>query len=119
MTIQDYFNPQIHTGNETVPLYPDPLTSSPMNLHIHGIHISPVGNQDNVLIELTAGYYNIYTYFIPSDMPQGLFWYHCHRHMLTESQTERGLAGLLKIGRVDGNLPIVTENKIPIRAMAL
>ncbi len=51
--------------------------------------------------------------------PNGLYWYHSHRHMLTAQQTYFGLAGLLEIGRPDGNLPSVTQNNIPVRDMAL
>jgi hypothetical protein len=42
-----------------------------------------------------------------------------HLHTLTTSQTYYGLAGLLAIGRPDGNLPLVTANRIPIRNMVL
>ncbi|MGL1102688.1 hypothetical protein ACSTLM_00570, partial [Vibrio parahaemolyticus] len=38
---------------------------------------------------------------------------------MTAQQTYAGLAGLLEIGRPDGNLPLVTENDIPIRNMAI
>ena len=38
---------------------------------------------------------------------------------LTAQQTYMGLAGMLEIGRPDGNLPLVTKNNIPIRTMAL
>jgi FtsP/CotA-like multicopper oxidase with cupredoxin domain len=46
-------------------------------------------------------------------------WYHSHLHTLTTSQTYYGLAGLLAIGRTDGNIPLVTANRIPIRNMVL
>ena len=38
---------------------------------------------------------------------------------MTAQQTYLGLAGMLEIGRPDGNLPIVTQNDIPVRSMAL
>ena len=81
--------------------------------------MSPDGNADNVLLEIPAGMGNTYDYAVPADMPNGLYWYHSHRHTLTAQQTYAGLAGLLEIGRPDGNLPVVTENDIPIRDMAL
>ena len=62
---------------------------------------------------------NTYTYHIPENMPQGAYWYHSHLHTLTSAQIYTGLAGLLAIGRTDGNLPLVTENRIPIRNMLL
>ena len=102
-----------------MPLYPEPMTSSPINLHVHGVHVSPKGNADNVLLHIPAGMSNTYTYHIPKSMPQGAYWYHSHLHTLTAAQTYLGLAGLLAIGRTDGNLPLVTENQIPIRNMLL
>ena len=119
LTIRDYFSPQYTRKGETVPIYPEQLTSSPLNLHVHGVHISPKGNADNVLLHIPAGMSNTYTYNIPNNMPQGAYWYHSHLHGLTAAQTYLGLAGLLSIGRTDGNLPLVTQNSIPIRNMLL
>jgi FtsP/CotA-like multicopper oxidase with cupredoxin domain len=62
---------------------------------------------------------NTYTYDIPRNMPQGLYWYHSHLHGLTSAHVYSGLVGLLAIGRTDGNLPLVTEKSIPVRNMAL
>jgi FtsP/CotA-like multicopper oxidase with cupredoxin domain len=119
LTIRDYFIPQYTAKDQTVPLYPEQMTSSPINLHTHGAHISPRGNADNVMLHVPPGMSNTYTYDIPRNMPQGLYWYHCHLHGLTSAQVYSGLVGLLEIGRADGNLPLVTEKSIPIRNMAL
>ena len=119
LTIRDYFNPQYTPKGETVPTYPEQMTSSPLNLHVHGVHVSPKGNADNVLLHIPAGMSNTYTYDIPMNMPQGAYWYHSHLHGLTAAQTYTGLAGLLAIGRTDGNLPLVTQNSIPVRNMLL
>lgn len=119
LTIKDYFVPQYTPKDKSVPLYPEQMTESPINLHTHGAHISPKGNADNVMLDIPPGKSNTYTYDIPRNMPQGLYWYHCHLHGLTAPQTYAGLAGLLAVGRTDGNLPLVTEKKIPVRNMAL
>ncbi len=119
LTIRDFFDPQYTAKGEEVPLYPEQLTSSPFNLHVHGVHVSPKGNSDNVMLHIPPGMSNTYTYHIPKNMPQGAYWYHSHLHTLTTAQTYYGLAGLLAIGRTDGNLPLVTENHIPIRNMVL
>ena len=95
------------------------LTEAPLNLHTHGLHVSPNGNADNVLLSIPAGMGNTYTYDVPKTMPNGLYWYHSHRHTMTAMQTYYGLAGLLEIGRPDGNLPLVTKNNIPVRDMAI
>ncbi|MDV7356944.1 multicopper oxidase domain-containing protein [Rhodococcus oxybenzonivorans] len=119
LTIEDFYDPAFTPAGGDVPIYPPALTSSPLNLHTHGLHVSPDGNADNVLLDIPAGKGNVYDYAVPKDMPNGLYWYHSHRHTVTAQQTYLGLAGLLEIGRPDGNLPLVTENDIPIRDMAL
>ena len=119
LTIRDYFSPQYTPKSGSVPIYPEQMTSSPINLHTHGLHISPKGNADNVLLHIPPGMSNTYTYELPRNMPQGMYWYHSHLHGLTSAQVYTGLVGLLAIGRTDGNLPLVTDNNIPIRNMAL
>ncbi len=119
LTIRDYSNPSFTAAGKKVPLYPEPLVNSPFNLHTHGLHVSPAGNSDNVLLSIPSGMQNTYTYSIPDNHPQGLYWYHTHRHMLTAAQTYRGLVGMLAIGRVDGGIPAVTTNNLPVRSMAI
>ena len=119
LNIKDFFTPQLHMENQNIPLFPDALTESPFNLHLHGSHVSPEGNQDNIIIEIPAGKFNRYSYSIPETMPYGLIWYHSHRHRFAEMHTSRGLAGMLVIGTVDGGLPIVEENKLATKTMAI
>jgi len=119
LTIPDFYDPSYAAAGEAVPLSPRQLTSSPFNLHTHGVHVSPRGNADNVLLRIPPGMTNTYTYEIPGDHPQGVYWYHSHLHTLTAQHTYLGLAGLLSIGRPDGGLPAVTENALPIRTMAI
>ncbi len=119
LTIKDFFDPAYTAKGEEVPLYPPQMSSSPLNLHTHGIHVSPKGNADNVLLHIPAGRSNTYTYNIPKSMPQGAYWYHSHLHTLTAAHVYYGMVGLLAIGRTDGNLPEVTQNQIPIRNMLL
>jgi FtsP/CotA-like multicopper oxidase with cupredoxin domain len=118
LKIQDFYDPAFTPKGGEVPIYPPTLTEAPLNLHTHGLHVSPSGNADNVLLSIPAGMGNTYTYDVPKNMPNGLYWYHSHRHTMTSQQTYAGLAGLLEIGRPDGNLPLVTQNNIPVRDMA-
>jgi FtsP/CotA-like multicopper oxidase with cupredoxin domain len=119
LTIKDFYDPAYTPAGGDVPVYPPPMESAPLNLHTHGLHVSPDGNADNVLLDIPAGMGNTYDYAVPKDMPNGLYCYHSHRHTLTTQQTYKGLAGMLEIGRPDGNLPLVTQNNIPVRSMAL
>jgi FtsP/CotA-like multicopper oxidase with cupredoxin domain len=119
LAIQDLYDPAFTPVGDEVPTYPPTLREAPLNLHTHGLHVSPDGNADNVLLSIPAGMGNTYTYDVPMTMPHGLYWYHSHRHTMTAMQTYLGLAGLLEIGRPDGNLPLVTKNDIPVRTMAI
>ncbi|HEY1655989.1 MAG TPA: multicopper oxidase domain-containing protein [Candidatus Tumulicola sp.] len=119
LKIPDFYDPKYTPKGQTVPLYPAMMTSSPVNLHVHGAHVSPRGNADNVLLHIDAGMSNTYVYDIPKNMTPGTFWYHSHLHTLTASQTYYGLAGMLLVGRADSEIPVVTQNDIPIRTMLL
>ncbi|MHA3024009.1 multicopper oxidase domain-containing protein [Mycobacterium sp. BMJ-28] len=119
LTIKDFYDPAMTPKGGEVPIYPPQLAEAPLNLHTHGLHVSPSGNADNVLLSIPAGMGNTYTYDVPENMPNGLYWYHSHRHTMTTQQTYLGLAGLLEIGSSDGNLPLVTQNRIPVRDMAI
>ena len=65
------------------------------NLHFHGLHVSPVGNSDNVLLEVAPGQKFDYEVNIPADHPAGTFWYHSHRHGSTALQVSSGMVGPL------------------------
>lgn len=119
LTIPDFSDPAFTPAGEEVPLYPRQMTTSPYNLHTHGLHVTPSGNGDNVLLNIPPGLTNTYTYAIPEDQAEGLYWYHSHRHMLTTPQVYRGLVGMLVIGRADGGIPSVVQNDLPVRTMAL
>ena len=58
LTIADYQDPASTHKGHSVPLYPGTLNPSPYNLHVHGLHVSPSGNSDNVLLSIPAGYTN-------------------------------------------------------------
>ncbi len=76
------------------------------NLHTHGLHVSPAGNSDNVLLQIEPGETVDYEFAIPPDGTSGLnipgfYWYHPHLHGDTALQVGGGMAGALI---VDGKL---------------
>src|SRR5690606_13518743 len=79
---------------------------STTNLHTHGLHVSPVGNSDNVFLSILPGEVQDYEIEIPDDHPGGLFWYHPHHHGGVCQQVRAGMAGALI---VRGELDEVTE----------
>src|SRR5437899_1725324 len=73
LTIRDFFIPQYTRTGQPVPIYPEQMTSSPLNLHTHGLHASPKGNADKVLIHIPPDMSNTYTYHIHRNMPQEIY----------------------------------------------
>jgi FtsP/CotA-like multicopper oxidase with cupredoxin domain len=65
------------------------------NLHTHGLHVSPAGNSDNVLLNITPQTSFPYEINIPYDHPAGTFWYHAHRHGSTAVEVASGESGVL------------------------
>ena len=68
-----------------------------MNLHTHGLHVSPTGNSDNVLLSIAPNTGFPYEINIPGDHPAGTFWYHSHRHGSTAVGVASGASGILVI----------------------
>ena len=56
------------------------------NLHTHGLHVSPAGNSDNVLLDIAPGETFEYEIKIPPDHVPGTYWYHAHMHGSTATQ---------------------------------
>lgn len=67
------------------------------NLHTHGLHVSPVGNSDNVLIGIQPGDSWTLDITVPEDHFIGPDWYHPHLHGETNEQVASGLGGFLLI----------------------
>lgn len=67
----------------------------PTNLHVHGLHVSPQGNGDNVFVSVDPGSTFDYEYRLPADHPPGVYWYHPHRHGLVADQISAGLFGAI------------------------
>ena len=87
-----------------------------INLHTHGLHVSPNSPSDNVLLSIypqntpdyvvqdcsnesgqancVTGQYP-YSYNIPSNHPSGTYWYHAHKHGAVSMHLADGFAGAL------------------------
>ena len=75
------------------------------NLHVHGLHVSPEGNGDNVFVSVDPGGTFDYEYKLPEDHPPGVYWYHPHHHGMVADQIFAGLFGA-----------IIVEDPEPIEA---
>jgi FtsP/CotA-like multicopper oxidase with cupredoxin domain len=79
------------------------------NLHFHGLHVSPAGNSDNVMIAAGPGDRLQYEVKIPRDHPAGTYWYHPHKHGSVTLQVASGMAGALIVrGDID-RVPAISK----------
>jgi FtsP/CotA-like multicopper oxidase with cupredoxin domain len=76
------------------------------NLHLHGFAVPPVKPQDDVLTVCTdpaAGPRGCgqraftYRFHVPSNMTEGLYWYHPHVHGEVQAQMLMGLTGAIVV----------------------
>ncbi|MDQ3694927.1 MAG: multicopper oxidase family protein [Chloroflexota bacterium] len=87
------------------------------NLHVHGLHVSPQGNGDNVFVHVENGQTFAYDYLLPEDHQAGLYWYHPHHHGNTMQQTGAGLAGAIIVEGAFDDLPGIRD--LPERLLCL
>ncbi len=87
------------------------------NVHYHGLAVSPLGNGDNVFIDIPPATHFDYEIPIPLDHPQGLFWYHPHFHPIVNHQIAGGLSGGLIVGDILAPFPELAG--IPERILLL
>ncbi|MBN9151148.1 MAG: multicopper oxidase family protein [Cryobacterium sp.] len=80
---------------DTVKVSVENQLSEPTNLHVHGLHVSPSGNSDNVLVSIDPGSSFDYEYQLPEDHPPGVYWYHPHHHGNVATQVFGGLYGAI------------------------
>ncbi len=71
------------------------------NLHTHGLHVSPEGNADNVMVMTMSGDSFDYEYDLSKQEPGTTNFYHPHIHGNVAEQYWNGMAGVLEV--VDDN----------------
>jgi suppressor of ftsI len=92
----------------------------PTNLHVHGLHVSPTANHDNVFIKLRPGQHFTYQYSIPLDQSPGSFWYHPHHHEYVEQEIFAGLAGAIVVqGKLDDEMAGIPQRIMVITSTEL
>lgn len=104
-------------GGDTIKVHLANNGSQPTNLHTHGLHVSPKGNSDNVLLNIKPGESFDYVYKLPENHPPGTYWYHPHLHQYTDTQVGGGMLGAIIIrGNID-ELPGIKG--VPERTLVL
>ena len=74
-----------------------PASFNTTNMHYHGLHVSPTGNSDNVLLAIPPQNKFPYEVKLPGNHPIGSYWYHPHTHGSTAIQVGSGMAGAIVI----------------------
>lgn len=82
-----------------------PHSFNTTNLHTHGLHVSPVGNSDNVLLAIPPQSSFPYEIRVPANHTRGTYWYHAHAHGSTAIQVGSGMAGALIVDDDPATLP--------------
>ncbi|MFI5628680.1 multicopper oxidase family protein [Streptomyces sp. NPDC051664] len=89
------------------------------NLHVHGLHVSPSGNSDNVFIHINPGETFHYAYQFPKNLAPGTYWYHSHAHTMSAPQVAGGMSGVLIVDGLQQYLPTglrhITEHVIGLK----
>ncbi|WP_327119128.1 multicopper oxidase domain-containing protein [Nocardia sp. NBC_01730] len=108
LTQENMLPPDPHPATEADHNVPHHFNT--INLHTHGLHVSPTGDADNIFRTFPprdqAHGLSDNTYLsrihIPDNHPAGTFWYHPHVHGATAVQLSSGMAGVLIVeGDID------------------
>jgi FtsP/CotA-like multicopper oxidase with cupredoxin domain len=67
------------------------------NIHYHGMHVTPDGTGDNVLIEIGPDSTWQFAFRVPTNQSPGTHWYHPHKHGSVALQVSNGMAGALLV----------------------
>jgi FtsP/CotA-like multicopper oxidase with cupredoxin domain len=65
------------------------------NIHYHGMHVTPDGAGDNVLIEIGPDSSWQTAFRVPLNQSPGTHWYHPHKHGSVALQVTNGMSGAL------------------------
>jgi len=81
-----------------------------VNLHYHGLHVSPnAPGDDSIDMVSSPGQSLQYKIAIPTNHPPGLYWYHTHSHGETERQNLAGMSGAIVIEGIAQYAPQVAH----------
>jgi suppressor of ftsI len=107
---------RVKPGDTIVADLSDDLPNGPhmmgdVNLHFHGLTVSPLPPADDVLTMLAKpGTALHYVVKIPTTEPPGLYWYHAHVHGETNYEVgEGGMSGAIVVQGIERHLPALAS----------
>jgi FtsP/CotA-like multicopper oxidase with cupredoxin domain len=81
-----------------------------VNLHYHGLHVSPISPGDDSIDMIAAPGASLhYQIVIPATHPPGLYWYHTHVHGEVDRDTLAGMSGALVVDGIVNYSPQVAN----------
>jgi FtsP/CotA-like multicopper oxidase with cupredoxin domain len=84
------------------------VTASSVNMHFHGLNISPACHQDDVVRTMVnPGKTFVYRVHFPTDEAPGLYWYHTHVHGLVDASIQGGATGAIVVEGIQNYYPQV------------
>jgi FtsP/CotA-like multicopper oxidase with cupredoxin domain len=96
---------QQHPGTPDDPCNGTMVLGGSTNIHWHGLNITPICHQDDVINTIIQSGDPAFTYNfqVPSNDSPGMYWYHPHVHGNTTTQVDGGAAGAFIIeGTIQG-----------------
>ena len=100
----------VHTGNGVIPQ--GSHSFDVVNLHTHGLHVSPRAPGDDVINTVVPAHKNHpYEYHIPDDHMGGTHWYHPHWHGAVSIHVNFGAAGMIVVEDAENQLPLELRHK--------
>lgn len=95
----------LHNG-----MHVEPNGRNDVNLHFHGLAVTPQAPSDNVLGMLAhPGQTLHYVVAIPKNHEPGLYWYHPHVHGWTFWQVAHGMSGAIVIEGLQRHIPALAR----------
>lgn len=93
--------------------------SEPTNFHLHGLHVSAPGWDDNVVRHVGRGRRPATRFTVPRESA-GTYWYHPHVHKIVWKQLFYGLAGAIVVeGAADAALRGLPEQVLVLKDLEL
>jgi FtsP/CotA-like multicopper oxidase with cupredoxin domain len=95
-------------GNSRDMCAADTMTDTSVNMHFHGLNVSPACHGDETVHTLiNSGETYDYTLHIPADEPPGLYWYHPHVHGISSVAVQGGGTGVIEVQGIQNIQPAV------------
>src|SRR2546423_3801961 len=94
------------------------MTDTSINMHFHGLNISPKCHSDETIHTLVnSGQAFTYKLRIPTNEPPGLYWYHPHVHEIASPAVQGGATGVIIVEGIENIQPAVAG--LPQRVLVL